>query len=196
MPLNDRTSPLSLLRSRRSGKPRDMVGPGPGPDELREILSIAIRTPDHGKLAPWRFVIVGQDQREELAALLEEALPIHDPEATPAHFQKAREFALQAPTLVVMISSPVRGHKIPVWEQQLSAGAAGMNLLHAAHALGFVGGWITGWAAYSPQVAASFCAEGERIAGFFFLGTPASPLEERPRPDLAQVVSNWMPFKD
>lgn len=196
MTLNDRTSPLSLLHSRRSGKARDLVGPGPNPDQLRKILSIASRTPDHGKLAPWRFVVVGADQREQLAALLEEALAIFDPEASPAHYLKAREFALQAPTLVVMISSPVHGHKIPLWEQQLSAGAAGMNLLHAAHALGFVGSWITGWAAYSERVAASFCAEGERIAGFFFLGTPASPLEDRPRPDLDQVVRNWMPFKD
>lgn len=196
MPLNDRTSPLSLLHTRRSGKPRDMVEPGPNADELREILSVAARTPDHGKLAPWRFVLVGKDQRNQLAALLERALPLHDPDAGPAHFQKAVEFAHQAPALVVMISSPVQGHKIPVWEQQLSAGAAGMNLLHAAHALGYVASWITGWSAYSPQVTAAFCREGERIAGYFFIGTPGSELEERPRPDLDQVVENWRPFKD
>ncbi len=121
------------------------------------------------------------------------ALPEHDPGAGPAHYQKALEFAHQAPVMIVLISSPIHGHKIPVWEQQLSCGAVAMNLLHAAHAIGYVGGWITGWQAYSPRVTQAFCKDGERIAGFIFLGTPASPLEERPRPLLADHVSQWEP---
>jgi len=196
MILNDRASLLTYLHSRRSGRPREMVAPGPSDAQIREILSIASRTPDHGKLAPWRFILVGTEQRDELAKLLAQALPESDPDATPAHFQKALDFAHQAPCLIVMVSSPTFDHKIPLWEQLLSAGAAGMNLLHAAHALGFVGGWITGWAAYSPRVTSAFCREGESIAGFFFIGTPGRELEERPRPDLAQVVEHWMPFKD
>jgi nitroreductase len=193
MTLNDRSSALSLLETRRSGKPRDLVGPGPSPEELEQILSIAMRTPDHGKIAPWRFVIIAQDQRPLLAELLAHALPEQDGGATAAHYAKALDFAHQAPVMIVLISSPIEGHKIPVWEQQLSCGAVGMNLLHATHALGYVGGWITGWQAYSPRVTRAFCNEGERIAGFIFLGTPANPLEERPRPLLTNHVSNWQP---
>lgn len=193
MTLNDTSSALSLLQTRRSGKPRDLVAPGPSDEELIQILNIAVRAPDHGKLVPWRFVIVGQDQRQALADLLHRALPQYDPEAADAHYAKELEFAHQAPIMIVLISSPVRDHKIPVWEQELSCGAVGMNLLQAATAFGYVGGWITGWRAYSEQVRQAFCEEGERIAGFIFLGTPANPLEERPRPDLDQLVRPWDP---
>ena len=191
--LNDLTSILSLLETRRSGKPREMIAPGPSSDELERILTIAARTPDHGKLFPWRFVVVETDQREALAALLAEALPASDPEALPAHYAKTAEFAHQAPGLVVVVSAPIAEHKIPLWEQELSSGAAAMNLLLAAHALGYVGSWITGWAAYSERVRAAFCAPGERIAGFVFLGTPGAPLEERPRAPPATVVRRWVP---
>ena len=193
MTLNDRSSALSLLETRRSGKPRDLIGPGPSPQELEHILTIAMRTPDHGKISPWRFVVIAEDQRPLLAELLARALPEHDPEANAAHYAKALDFAHQAPVMIALISSPIRGHKIPVWEQELSCGAVAMNLLHATHALGYVGGWITGWQAYSPRVTRAFCGEGERIAGFIFLGTPANPLEERPRPLLTDHVSNWQP---
>ena len=191
--LNDLSSTLALLETRRSGRPRDMVAPGPSAEQLERILAIAARVPDHGKLFPWRFVTVAADQRDALADLLARALPEHDPDALPAHHAKAQEFAHQAPALVVVLSSPVPEHKIPLWEQELSAGAAAMNLLLATHAMGFVGGWITGWAAYSEMVRAAFCAPGERIVGFFFLGTPRLPLEERPRAPLATIVRRWTP---
>ncbi len=191
--LNDLSSALSLLKSRRSGRPREMVGPGPNPQELQEILSVAARTPDHGKLSPWRFVTVGPHQRGDFAVLLHQALNEHDPCATAAHHEKEDEFAQQAPALVVLVSAPVQGHKIPVWEQELSCGAAGMNLLLAAHAKGFVGGWITGWRAYNERVRSAFCGEGERIAGFLFIGRPGNPLEERPRPELVAVAREWIP---
>ena len=195
MTLNDTSSALSLLKTRRSGKPRDLVAPGPTEDELTQILTIAVRSPDHGKLSPWRFVIVGREQRQALAELLNRALPESDPEATAAHHAKAQEFAHQAPVMIVLISSPIREHKIPVWEQELSCGAVGMNLLQAATALGYVGGWITGWQAYSERVRRAFCGDGERIAGFIFLGTPQLPLEERPRPELSTLVRDWSPPK-
>ena len=191
MTLNDTSTALSLLETRRSGRPRDLFAPGPSQDELDHILTIAMRTPDHGKITPWRFVVVRQNQRQQLADLLSRALPEHDPDATPAHYSKALEFAHQAPTLIVLVSSPIQGHKIPVWEQQLSCGAVDMNLLHAANVLGYAGGWITGWQAYSPRVTNAFCEHGERIAGFIFLGTPANPLEERPRPSLEDHVREW-----
>ncbi|HEX2764236.1 MAG TPA: nitroreductase family protein, partial [Allosphingosinicella sp.] len=101
-------------------------------------------------------------------------------------------FATQAPELVILVSSPVEGTKIPLWEQELSCGAVAMNLLHATHALGFAGGWVTGWAAYSPHAAKLLgLREGERVAGFLFLGTPGTPLEERQRPSLDQLMSEW-----
>ena len=191
--LNDRSTPIALLESRRSGRPREMVEPGPSNEELEQILRVAARTPDHGKLAPWRFVTVANDQRDAFGALLRHALTEEDPCATVAHHEKADQFAHQAPALVVLISSPIENHKIPVWEQELSCGAVAMNLLHAAHALGYVGGWLTGWQCYSRRVQAAFCRPGERIAGFIFLGSPGRELEERPRPDLADLVRSWTP---
>jgi len=191
--LNDRSSILSLLETRRSGKPRELVGPGPSDDELDRMLAIAARSPDHGRLSPWRFVTVGDDQRDALEALLRRALAEDEPDAPAAKHEKEQEFAHYAGRLVVLVSAPVEGHKIPVWEQQLSCGAAGMNLMLAAHALGYVPGWVTGWRAYSEQVRRAFCGPGERIAGFIFIGHAGRELEERDRPTLAAVWREWQP---
>lgn len=188
---NDRSSILSLLETRRSGRPRDLVGPGPSPEELKRILAIASRTPDHGKLHPWRFVHVPKERRDAFAALLERAYRADNSDPGRLEIEAARRFARQAPELIVLLSCPVQGHKIPVWEQELSCGAAGMNLLLAAHAMGYAGGWVTGWAAYSDMVRDAFGKEGERIAGFIFLGTPDAELEERLRPEPEDVVSIW-----
>ena len=191
--LNDRSSPLSLLETRRSAKPRELVGPGPGAEELDRILAIAARVPDHGKLTPWRFVTIAEDQRDAFGALLREALVEHDRGATVAHHQKEDDFAHYAGQLVVLVSAPVPNHKIPVWEQELSCGAAGMNLLLAAHALGYVAGWVTGWRTYSERVRSAFCEPGERLGGFIFIGHPSRELEDRPRPQLSEVVREWKP---
>lgn len=191
--LNDRSSILALLETRRSGKPRELVGPGPTGEEMERILTIAARVPDHGKLHPWRFVIVGDDQRDALAALLRQALADEDPGARTAHFEAEEEFAHYAGGLVVLISAPVENHKIPQWEQQLSCGTVGMSLLLSAHAFGYVAGWVTGWRAYSPQVNAAFCGPGERIAGFIFIGHPGRELEERERPALSTISRKWQP---
>ena len=188
--LNDRSTPLSLLATRRSGKPRDLVAPGPGAGELDQAMAIASRTPDHGKLAPWRFVVVEDDKRAAFAALLAEAYRAEKPGAPTAEVEAAAQFAHQAPALVVVLSSPVE-HKVPRWEQELSAGAACMNLLHGVHALGYAGGWLTGWAASSERVRDAFGAAPERIVGFVFIGTPSRELEERPRPDPTRTVSRW-----
>lgn len=194
--LNDLSSPLALLRTRRSGKARDMAGPGPTDEQLDRMLEVAARTPDHGKLHPWRFVVVAADQRDDLALLLRRALATNDPEASAAHHDKADQFARQGEALVILLFAPVLEAKIPLWEQQLSCGAVGMNLLHAAHAQGFVGSWLTGWAAYDSIVRESFCLPGESIAGFFFFGSPSQPLSERPRPESRQVVRRWQPPLD
>lgn len=191
--LNDRSSLLSLLETRRSAKPRELVGPGPTAAEMERILAIAARTPDHGKLAPWRFITIADDQRDAFEELLREALAEHDPEASAAHYDKEHEFAHYAGQLVVLVSTPVHDHKIPVWEQELSCGAAGMNLLLAAHALGYVAGWVTGWRAYSERVRAAFCSPRQRIAGFIFIGHAARELEERERPPLDRLIRPWQP---
>jgi nitroreductase len=190
---NDTTTPISLLLSRRSGKPRDMIAPGPDAAQLETILTAASRVPDHGKLAPWRFVTVAADQRDALADLLVSAYQAEKPEAGKLELDAMVQFAHQAPSLVVVLSSPVAGSKIPLWEQELSTGAACMQLLNAAHALGFVGGWLTGWPTYSARVRDAFGTGDDRIAGFVFLGSPSKALEERPRPNLSDVVRAWQP---
>ncbi len=190
--LNDLSSTLALLETRRSGRPREMTGPGPSKAELERMLTIAARTPDHGKLFPWRFVTVGADQHDALAVLLHQALAEHDPGTTAAHHEKEDEFAHYAGAMVVLVSAPVRDHKIPVWEQELSCGAAGMNLMLAAHAMGYVAGWLTGWRAYNERIRAAFCGPGERIGGFLFIGKPGRELEERPRAPLTTVVRPWV----
>ncbi|HSI19893.1 MAG TPA: nitroreductase [Sphingomonas sp.] len=188
---NDTSSPLSLLATRRSGKPRDLIAPGPDADQLNALIAIAARTPDHGKLAPWRFVIVPADQRDRLAEVITTAYRTERPEAARLEIESLEQFAHQAPALVVALSSPRTESHIPLWEQELSAGAACMNLLHAAHAMGFAAGWLTGWSAYNESVRDAFGAAPERIVGFVFIGSPAKQLEERPRPDLSKIISVW-----
>lgn len=192
MTFNDLSSPQSLLATRRSGKPRDMIAPGPDAGQLHAILSAAMRVPDHGKLAPWRFVVI--EDRAAFATLLQDAFRAQRGAAADSSSDVAAidQFAHQAPTLVAVLSTPVQPSKIPVWEQQLSAGAACMNLVTAATAHGFVAGWLTGWAAFDAQVCAALGGrEGDRIAGFIYLGSPAQPLEERPRPVYHDVVRHW-----
>lgn len=188
---NDLSSPAALLATRRSGKPRDMIAPGPDAATLDAILAAAIRTPDHGKLAPWRFVKVAADQRTPFAALLQRAYRAERPEPGRAEIEAIEQFAHQAPALVVALSAPAHASHIPIWEQELSAGAACMNLLAAAHAHGFVASWLTGWASYSDIVRDAFGEKGMRIAGFLFIGSPGRPLEERPRPAFEEVVYSW-----
>ena len=168
-----------------------MIGPGPDEVQLRTMIAVAARTPDHGKLAPWRFVIIAPDARDRLAEMLRGAYLSDKPDAGHLELEAMDNFAQQAPALVVVLSTPRTDSHIPLWEQQLSAGAATMNLLHAAHAAGFVASWITGWPAYSEIVRDQFGGADDRIAGFVFIGTAGQPLEERPRPDHADIASIW-----
>lgn len=189
MTFNDLSSPLLYLQSRRSGRPREMVAPGPDMAELRDLCLLALRAPDHGKLAPTRFVIV--EDRDAFEALLLRALAAEKPDASAGEKEAARLSARYAPALVVALHSPKIDSHIPIWEQELSTGAACMNLLHGLTASSFVGGWITGWPAFSPIVRDAFGSAHERIAGFIYAGTPGAPLEERPRPGLEDRVSIW-----
>ena len=185
---NDLSSTVSLLLTRRSAKARDLVAPGPSEDELATILKAAARVPDHGKLAPWAFVVIRD--RAAFADLLQRLYRADKPEAGRLELDAMTAFANQAPVLVALVSTPKEG-KIPLWEQQLSAGAAAQNLLIATHALGYVGNWLTAAPAFLPGIADALGHPGGRLAGFFFLGTSRVELEERPRPDQSGIVSNW-----
>lgn len=188
---NDLSTPATLLATRRSGKARDMVAPGPDAAALRAILSAAMRVPDHGKLAPWRFVVIGDDRRAALSDAMVAAYAAEKPAAGRLETDAIRGFALQAPCLVVVMARPEPASHIPEWEQLLSVGAACGLLCVAAHAHGFVANWLTGWAAYAPAITALIGEPGERVAGYVFIGTPAKPPEERPRPDYGAVVRAW-----
>lgn len=186
---NDLSSVSAYLETRRSGKPRDMVVPGPDKATLDRILRTAMRAPDHGKLFPWRFVEI--TDRAAFAALLKTAFCAANPDARPTQIEAAIISAHMAPTLIMLLFAPQESLKIPLCEQEMSVGAVGMNLLHAVHAHGFVASWITGWASYDPLVRAAICEGEERIAGMFFIGTPALALEERPRPVPNEIIRQW-----
>lgn len=191
-PFNRVTTPLELLVSRRSGKARDLAAPCPDAEQLDTLLRMGTRVPDHGKLAPWRIIVVAREQREAFATGLVAAYSAEKPEAGRLEVQAMRDFALQAPTLLIVLSTPKPESHIPLWEQELSVGALCQNLLLAGHAHGFLGNWLTGWPAYSPSVLELLgAAPPARVAGFLFFGSCDKALEERPRPDLATVVSRW-----
>jgi nitroreductase len=189
---NDIRTPISLLHSRRSGKARDLVLPGPDEPQVMQILQAALRVPDHGKLAPWRFILVGTKRRRALADVIEHAYRADKPQASHAEINAVRAYALEAPTLIAALSTPKMDSHIPLWEQQLSVGAAIQNMLVAAHGLGFAANWLTGWPAYSAAVRAALGGnDTDAIAGFVYIGTASKPLEERPRPDPAQVIGHY-----
>lgn len=190
---NDLSSLNNYLSSRRSCRPRDMIAPGPSDVQVEKLVTTALRTPDHGKLAPWRVIQIGDDQRARLAAELVKAYRAEKPDAGRLELESMETMAHQAPTLLVVLSSPVASTKIPLWEQELSCGSFCMNILHAIHAQGFVGGWITGWPTFNDNVRDLFGKAPDRIAGFIFAGTAGAELEERPRPDLDSVLSKWNP---
>ena len=177
---------LARLANRRSASAQLLAAPGPSEAEIEQILHLGARTPDHGKLFPWRFVVLGPQSRADLS----EALAV----LAESQGRIDKDLAVLAklanpPLTILVISTPIQGHKVPVWEQQLSAGAVCMNLEHAADALGYSASWITDWYAYDPAAVALFgVQDGETIAGFIHLGTLTDPPLERPRPNMAHKV--------
>jgi nitroreductase len=183
---------MGLLLSRRSGSAKAMTGPGPDADELRIILSAGMRAPDHGKLAPWRFIIFEGEARARMGHVLAECLLAAEPDAGEVRVEIERRRFLRAPVVVGVVSRVTPGIKIPEWEQQLSAGAVCENMLIASHALGYVANWITEWCAYDTTVAERIGLHpGERMAGFIYIGTAAAALEERVRPELDDLVTRF-----
>lgn len=179
---------LELLLTRRSGSAKAMKEPGPSSKQLADILKAGARAPDHGKLFPWRFIVIQGKGRERAGDILAQVMEAEGERAKQVEEERAR--FLRAPVVVVVVSAAREQHKIPVWEQELSAGAVCQNILIAATASGFVANWITEWYAYHPVVKEKLGLKpGERIAGFIYIGTPAEKLEERPRPDMEKIVS-------
>lgn len=178
---------LARLRRRRSAPAQALAAPGPDRGQLDGLLETAARTPDHGKLFPWRFVVI---EGAAKARLVEGLRPLALGQPDPAKAATVLAKLANPPVTVLVVSRVTEGHKIPAWEQQLSAGAVCMNLLHAADAMGFSGSWITDWYAYDDRARPLLGLEpGERVAGFVHLGTLADPPMERPRPDMAAIVS-------
>lgn len=185
------TDALEMLKTRRSVSSFALKDPAPDPAQLEQLLTVAVRVPDHGKLVPWRFVVMAGDAVPRFCAKLAGFIAADEPDATPERLRTVGgRFA--APLIVTVVSRAAEHVKIPVWEQVLSVGAVCMNLEHAAFALGFGTEWITGWGAYDPRVKALLgVAQEENIAGFILIGTPSSRPEDRPRPDLSDLVTRW-----
>ena len=161
-------------------------------EELEQILQAGLRAPDHGKLRPWRFVLIRGAARARWAETIVGALLAREPEAPEAAIQKQRNRALNTPLIIALGARLRPGHKIPEIEQMLSVGAATMNMLNAAHALGYGAVWLTGANAYDPAVVEALGLEAtDKLAGFLFVGTPKSaPLPLR-RPEVAEHVTEW-----
>ena len=190
--LNDTAGALALLLSRRSGSAKAMTGPGPSGEDLATILKAGARAPDHGKLAPWRFILFEGEARARMGVVLADCARQDDPQVGSERLAVERNRFLRAPAIVAVVSRVREGIAIPEWEQSLSAGAVCTNILLASHALGFVANWITEWCAYDPRVKAALGLKTtERIAGFIYIGRPAMPLEDRPRPDIEALVTRY-----
>lgn len=185
---------LELLALRRSAPAASLSEPGPGPDELKDLLRLAFRVPDHRKLGPWRALTITGDARRALGDVFAEARRLADPNAGEAELTLERRRPLRAPVVVAIISSPVHDDpkRTPIWEQELSAGAVCQTLLIAACAMGWAATWITEAPAYDPFVRKALeVQDQEKIAGFIYLGSATEPVQERPRPNSDDKVRPW-----
>jgi nitroreductase len=185
---------LDFLRRRRSVPSRLLGEPGPTPDQLLGMLTEAVRVPDHGKLAPWRFLRISGENRHVLGEILVARALQRDPAAPPAVLDKERQRFSFAPVVVAVIGRLTPGHKVPEQEQLLSGGAVCFALLQAAQALGFGAQWLTGWGAYDPVVTGRLGLQpAEVVLGFIHIGTAAEAAPERQRPDAAALLADWVP---
>jgi nitroreductase len=183
---------LSLLRTRRSVKPVELAGPGLSAAEVETLLTVASRVPDHGKLVPWRFIVFDGDARLAAGGAIAEVFRAKYPDAKSEQIEFESRRLARAPLVIAVVSRAAPHVKIPEWEQVLSAGAAAMSLVFAAHALGYAANWITEWYAYDRAVLDALgLAAHEKIAGFIHIGRHASPTEDRPRPALSEIVTRY-----
>ena len=192
VPDGEAAAALGVLLSRASVGPAQLEEPGPDGGDLDIILDSGLRAPDHGRLRPWRFMLVRGPARAALGEVLARALEIRDPSATPALLERERGRPLRAPLVIAVGAKVDPEHAVPEIEQLLSVAAATMNLLNAAHALGYGGMWVTGASCYDPLVgeALGFRAP-DRLVGFLYLGTPRDSARHVKRPERAAHVREW-----
>ena len=183
---------LELLKIRRSVKPRDMSGPGPSPAQLDTILTIGARVPDHGKLAPWRFIVFEGDARVRAGEVIAGVFAKKNPQATAAEIDVETRRLTDAPLVIGLVSFTKPHPKVPAYEQELSAGASAMNIVTAATALGYGACWLTGWFSYDRGVLDGLGLKPEeKLAGLIHIGTVSKPSEDRPRPVLSEIVTRF-----
>jgi nitroreductase len=183
---------IELLKTRRSMKPREMTGPGPSPADLETILTIGARVPDHGKLAPWRFIVFEGDARARGGEVIAGVFAKKNPQATAAEIEVEKKRLTDAPLVIGIVSFTKPHPKVPAFEQELSAGASAMNIVTAATALGYGACWLTGWFAFDRDVLDGLGLKSdEKLAGFIHIGNVSKPNEDRPRPALSEIVTRF-----
>ncbi|MGA0595469.1 nitroreductase family protein [Enterovirga sp. CN4-39] len=185
--MNDK---LAFLARRRSVPPHLMTGPGPSAAELEQLLTVASRVPDHGKLAPWRFIVIEGEARDRIGESIAAAFQADEPNADEQRIATERKRLARAP-LVVAVVSTARPHvKIPEWEQVLSAGAVCMNLVVAANLMGYATSWLTEWYGFDRRVLGALgLAPNEELAGFIHIGRAEETPPDRQRPNLSDIVT-------
>ena len=182
------------IRERRSVRAADILEPGPSESEINEMLEIASRVPDHGKLGPWRFLIFDGDSRQKFGELLRSQFAKTNPDSSEAILEREYSRFMRAPTIIGVISKVDPASRIPEWEQILSSGAVCQNLLVGASLMGFAAQWLTEWYAYDEVIAKSLgLIENERVSGFIYIGSATEKPNERGRPDLQSRISKWCP---
>jgi nitroreductase len=183
---------IELLKTRRSMKPREMTAPGPSPAELETILTIGARVPDHGKLAPWRFIVFEGEARARAGDVIARVFTRKNPGASASDIEVEKKRLTDAPLVIGLVSFTKPHPKVPAWEQELSAGASAMNLVTAATALGYGACWLTGWYVSDRDVLDGLGLKAdEKLAGLIHIGTPTRPSEDRPRPPLSDIVTRF-----
>jgi len=186
------SSVIDFLLARKSAPIPVLKEPAPSDAEIRTILTAAARVPDHGKLNPWRLILYRGDARVKAGELLAKRAAENEGPLSDGRIEQEKTRFSRAPLVIGVIHSPKAHPKIPHWEMFLSGGAAAMNLVLAANALGYGTNWISNW--YSDDEEARRLlglAPQERVIGFVHIGTVQGEAPDRPRPDLAQLVSEY-----
>lgn len=182
----------AYLETRRTVPSAKLGGPGPDDDQIRTLLTIASRVPDHGKLAPWRFVVLKGEDRITAGRRIGDAYAEAHPDADAEMIEKQSRPFEPSPLVIAVVSTATEHPRIPLWEQQLAAGAVCLNLMHGAHALGFSAQWLTGWCCFNDSGKTVLGVDpAEQIAGFIHVGTPTEPPVERGRPDIGGLTTIW-----
>ena len=183
---------VKYLKSRRSVPLAFLAEPGPKGNALDTLLEIGTRVPDHAKLTPWRLIVIEGEARAQAGGKLAEIAKLNNPDISDEQLEIERNWFLPAPLTILVVSAPVSHPKVVDIEQLLSAGAVAFNLVHGANALGFAAHWVTRWFAYDEKAREMLGAgPDEKIVGFVHVGTPQTRLEDKPRPDLAKLVTHW-----